>query len=745
MDCKRGVIADTLSTKIKKLRRGEMTVSIWLEDADAIKIGDDIKSMLFLNVRIKDYLSSNRILGIAGTKGQGKTFLIKTKRNFFQKLRNYENDSSITCFPKDNMVDTLDSAIRPHRSIRKKLDDYDVWVSLWKYSIAMTIIKSPECKNLFTDDSDERENRHFKSLSKISKFILSSVDNHNCRPTVILNKLLEKDISDLKIVLSDVSHLLQLLNYIKSAFYIFIDKIDQAFFNEVFKTGGRGKNESFWQYCQYALANASYDIFSNINSHIKVFYTIRHEALLDSHHMARNTCRNIEAYIMELKYSKQDLFEMFKIYVNNESDDNLFDAGLKQADEEKAFIGVSKIQHSYMKDVEEALFDYIYRHSLRRPYDIMKLCNELYLHGVKNLDIQNIKRIINDVAVKILQQYFSEIGPFIACTKNDIDNLLGSINTNAFDMNYMQFVCERFNSEFGNISSCKKDCINCSFIHPFSALYNIGLLGYVESTPANPELIQSFLPIGESKLKVNEHNIKASELYFLHPSLCDLARNIREKRNKAFQSSQKTIFGDEITINHDVIDAIKMNLQKLTDELNNEKIFISSTIEDLGSERLALRKLLFTMGMYPILSESDEFPYGEVDSHDHCIDEMLKCKNLIFIIGKEYGGEYGGSKYKDYVDIIKEQSKGKIVNPSISLMEYFVAKNNKIDCKVLILKEISNVKKAREEYPNVDDKVFAMINFINHRRKDDGNRSNWFVPFSDEEELVRKVKNIGFD
>ncbi len=58
---------------------------VWTEDADVIRWDEKRLCMVFENQRIKDYLRSNRKLGIAGTKGQGKTFLIKVKRARYQK------------------------------------------------------------------------------------------------------------------------------------------------------------------------------------------------------------------------------------------------------------------------------------------------------------------------------------------------------------------------------------------------------------------------------------------------------------------------------------------------------------------------------------------------------------------------------------------------------------------------------------------------------------------------------------
>lgn len=109
---------------------------VWTEDADAIKWDDKQLKMIYANQRIKDYLHSNRKLGVAATKGQGKTFLIKAKRAQYQALSSSVDDNNIACFPKDDMVDTLDSTVNIDKSLNKLLCNYPEWVNLWKRETA---------------------------------------------------------------------------------------------------------------------------------------------------------------------------------------------------------------------------------------------------------------------------------------------------------------------------------------------------------------------------------------------------------------------------------------------------------------------------------------------------------------------------------------------------------------------------------------------------------------------------------
>lgn len=93
--------------------------SVWTEDADIIQWDEKQLNFLYQNQRIIDYLRNNRQLGIAATKGQGKTFLIKYKRVQYQNATSILEDNNIACFPKDIMVDTLDSTVNVDRSLYK--------------------------------------------------------------------------------------------------------------------------------------------------------------------------------------------------------------------------------------------------------------------------------------------------------------------------------------------------------------------------------------------------------------------------------------------------------------------------------------------------------------------------------------------------------------------------------------------------------------------------------------------------
>lgn len=244
-----------------------------------------------------------------------------------------------------------------------------------------------------------------------------------------------------------------------------------------------------------------------------------------------------------------------------------------------------------------------------------------------------------------------------------------------------------------------------------------------------------------------------STLYVLHPCLCDEARRLRKKRNRNFFASNETIIGEGIEITDEKIQKIRKREKQLLARLNTEKVFVSSTILNLEDERKAVKNALYNKGYYPIMSERDNFTYGpnNADSHDHCIDELLKCKRMICLVGTKYGGVYAGSKYQNYVEMIKEESGGRITNPSISLMEFYVGKRQNLRYRIFVEKEVIDEKAKydldKDNYVgSVDKEVFLLINFINHIRNNNEKLrgGNWWQTFESIPRLQHQISEVDF-
>ena len=231
---------------------------------------------------------------------------------------------------------------------------------------------------------------------------------------------------------------------------------------------------------------------------------------------------------------------------------------------------------------------------------------------------------------------------------------------------------------------------------------------------------------------------------------------MRASKNRKFETANETIVGENIEVDDEKIKIIIKRRARLLKELNKEKVFVSSTIYNLTDERMKAKQVLYDKGYYPIMSEQDNFQYGpnDADSHDHCIDELLKCKQMICIIGCEYGGIYAGDKYKNYIEEIRKESGGRIQNPSISLMEFYIGRKKGLKYRIFVKGQVIEEKKIYDSSENKNEfvgkterEVFTLINFINHI-KDQKNEckrgGNWLFIYDSIDRLAHQLSGIDF-
>ncbi len=154
-------------------------MGVWTEDADQLTMDSKELNIIYKNRKIDLYLQTkSHILGLAGVKGQGKTFLIKVKR------KSISMDSSTICLPYNKMVDTVDNSLTIDKSLRKYLRIYKNWVDIWKFTICATILTS----------KDIRENINLDKLKEETKELLK-ISNASSEPSVILTQLLNLHIN----------------------------------------------------------------------------------------------------------------------------------------------------------------------------------------------------------------------------------------------------------------------------------------------------------------------------------------------------------------------------------------------------------------------------------------------------------------------------------------------------------------------------------------------------------------------
>lgn len=135
-------------------------------------------------------------------------------------------------------------------------------------------------------------------------------------------------------------------------------------------------------------------------------------------------------------------------------------------------------------------------------------------------------------------------------------------------------------------------------------------------------------------------------------------------------------------------------------------------------------------------------PYGDKigATHDHCIDVMLSCKHLIYIFGDNYGGKYHGSDYEQYAaecsSIIK-------IPPSISFMEYLVAKRFGKNTKVYVAESVDIAHGEWLANDSPDDYSSKVVDYVETLKQlgyfDALGNGTWYDKYSDKAMLEKFI------
>lgn len=306
---------------------------------DAREAINDIKdvdkidpSLIAFNEDIKKMLYDDRYIFIIGTKGFGKSFLLLYKRKLVK--------NSIL-IPQKRPLDIPHIAYLSNEAQHRLYDKRELCL-LWTLSLSIIIAK------VYGMNCIEHE------CSQSLKWLM----NHKLCNTMssVMNKIITE--IDRKEFIKDLSNDYNILIYpflqsINSPIYIFIDNLDECF-------------ESFGSFLWYSapqcLIKSVYDLI-RLNPNLKIFASIRKEAFLKFENEMIMQYRNVS---LMLRYSKDDLKKIFINNINKDDIENLREPDFINEYPIIAFLGTDKIKHGFVNE-EEDTFDYIYRHTLRRP------------------------------------------------------------------------------------------------------------------------------------------------------------------------------------------------------------------------------------------------------------------------------------------------------------------------------------------------------------------------------------------
>jgi hypothetical protein len=514
--------------------------SVWQTDATYVREKEDFsEKMLVVTSAIKRFLETERDTKylVVATKGKGKTLLLRYKRLLYQEKYRSQN---LNLIPRNALVDKFTVSINFNMEQIQLFSNEEIWRDVWLFSIILSTVRNME--NAYNRVDYKKETTYNINRVIEKSRIASKLLNNKNRETPLdyLGTILNLGFRDFYSLRAELDNLLSAIRGASIPTAIFLDDIDEIFVrhlqdNAAAPYGRTGvMSPHMWYLSQIGLIKAIRAL-SNINHHIKVFASIRKEAYVKFKETNEMSLQ-FQGNVLDLNYTKRELKEMFlKNILNMDSEYLLFPHGL-DIDPIYSFLGEKEIIDP-LTDIAEDVYSHIYRHTLKRPRDIMSMGDALSWLENENKNKLSLIKTIKSVSDDIASQYISEVAPHIDITLKELDELFNSINTMIISNEDLKKICSNLNSE----SLCEqKDCKKCSRTHIFCNLFKAGLLGFVYNDYATKTYIQRFLQPGDM-ISMNSGCLPASSFYFIHPVLSKFV--LENKLNKC-QLDRKMIVGD---------------------------------------------------------------------------------------------------------------------------------------------------------------------------------------------------------
>ena len=697
--------------------------TVWQVDASYIRISGDINpENLLITPEIENFLDIDRdtIYFIVATKGFGKTLFLRYKRLLYQEKYHSKSSekSSILLIPKNELVDKHTEIIIFNKT---KLNLFKIqanWDKIWFNSIILSIFKNliKNCRK-----RDDLEITDILKEIRKSPMVAKLLDKAFNTPFDYLGHFLIMGHKEFYEYRKELSLLGAMIRGVRIPIAIFIDNVDQ-FFKEHLKNDTSNSvgvfDSDIWYKSQIGLINAVLTI-SNINGHIKVFASIRKEVIVkykNEDEMALQSFGNI----IDVNYSKNDLKKIFVRTINRMDEKKLLHPKSLDNDPIFSFLGIHEIENFHSDEVE-LIFDYIYRHTLKRPRDLMHI--GLQLENLTSKTNMEIMRAINDGATDIAIQYINEISPHINFTTKKFDDIFKLINTNILTKKMIRDICSEYNNQVCENIDCKK----CASEHIFCTLYKIGFLGIINKDMVKNKFHQKFLSPGEmtfEKAGILPH----SYYYFIHPVLNILIanqnpdftigeiivgdnRNLLWKKEYHLYKNESCMIDDTSNRKKNVLIISSNDYKDFSMELSNKLIIpnfhVRTWVED-GYKT----GLIFADKLHPLICESSLI-IAEISDLN---------PNVLFEAG------YAIGLAQDVCLIKKKSVKLKI---NLAYRNY--------TCIEDILNQFDGFNKRGEIFSTIN--TFTNIKNFDSPKKRKKNNEQYILSFNQESEIITKLEN----
>jgi serine/threonine protein kinase len=463
---------------------------LWASDANQIGI-DNLDWIVFKNDIIQDFLEKRGKYFLSANKGLGKTLLLTYKRkqmtDAYHEPRQGKSQTQVFFVPEgrpflDFMGDLQTLADGHVTFLSELVNTKRVW------SLALRVSALSHHPGLFYDDDREE-------LEAFPRRLLAWLRGARVEPTVVFKEMLGYSLKEINRLIDRQGNFLeQKFRQIHSGTFFFIDKVDQAI---------SILPRSVWILIQAGLIEAAWDAM-NANSHVKVYASIRQEAFSN---YESDIKANLYGATSILQYSDQELQHLLDQLTKCYEGDKTF----------KEFIQLDVVRHPWRVRAEDS-FQYLRRHTLGRPRDLVIVASELSRRQ-QELSESSYRTVVQETTGRMLgPNVFEEMRVFLDCLDDRQERLRlfsllpHNILTHAevvkayYQFNYLDPECAGF------------DHYSEKLHHPFWELYSAGLLGVVVQDPGSNQKVQKFKqPL--DMFHDSQVALPTVEFYLIHPAL----------------------------------------------------------------------------------------------------------------------------------------------------------------------------------------------------------------------------------
>lgn len=482
------------------------SIQPWVTDAIDIRfenLGEFRESLMHETPAIESFLdgSAGEKYIVAGPKGVGKSLLLVAKR------RALSEHPGMLLLPQNMLVDRPVIDITPFR--QKDAEEIrgnpHFWSQAWTFILVVSILKQALSPADLAKVQGQVKHKLTKSLIDDDK--LTSIFD-------LFSHIFTASRSEYFACLNDSVVLMPRFRHLHSPVALFFDNIDEFLGEHLRSSNSRtGLDPEFWYQSQVGAAMAVRQL-AGVNRHVKIYCSLRKEAL-ERGAAVIDEAQQLAGACLVIGYDQDDLLDIVRKNISVEKDRKLADPSAKE--EFAKFVGKDNLQLEHRIVARpEKIEDYLVRHTLGRPRDLMHMCSKIAEIPAKKRNRERLRDCVNSNARDIASFYLSETRHHIIMFDEQI--LWPLLMSNVLTEEDVKLISTVYNERY---NEKHLPILIGDDTHIFKSLYRLGLVGRVVDGPAGSGLIQYFRMPG-GPFVADEYNLPPSQHYLVHPVLYSL-------------------------------------------------------------------------------------------------------------------------------------------------------------------------------------------------------------------------------